>query len=112
MQHDSIKEQRPGHHVPVRLILATLALAAATAASSLPVLAKEQANQSANPDQATDDNKIRCRKIEVTGSLVRKTKVCKTVAEWRAIGDKGNRNVRDLVESGQVCAGGPACNGS
>lgn len=76
--------------------------------TSAPLFAKDAA---AN-DTATDDNKIRCRKIEVTGSLVRKTKVCRTVAEWREISDKGNRNVRDIVESGQVCAGGSACNGN
>ena len=49
--------------------------------------------------------------ISGTGSLVKKTKVCRTVAEWRQISTKGNQNVRDLVESGQVCAGGPMCTG-
>lgn len=65
----------------------------------------------ASDDSQSDDNKIRCRKMAVTGSLVKKTKVCRTVAEWREISAKGNQNVRDIVESGQVCAGGPQCNG-
>ena len=66
----------------------------------------------ATSNEATsDDNKIRCRKIEVIGSLAKRTKVCRTVAEWRSISDKGNRNARDVVESGQTCAGGPMCNG-
>lgn len=65
----------------------------------------------ASDDANSDDNKIRCRKLAVTGSLVKKTKVCRTVAEWREISEKGNRNVRDLVESGNVCTGGQ-CNGS
>lgn len=66
---------------------------------------------SATDDTNSDDNKIRCRKIEITGSLVKKTKVCRTVAEWRSMTDKGNRNARDIIESGNVCTGGPACNG-
>jgi len=68
-------------------------------------------NAAASDEAATDDDKIRCRKIAVTGSLVRKTKVCRTVAEWRSISAKGNQNARDIIESGNVCTGGPACNG-
>lgn len=77
--------------------------------SSSAAFAKDAA---ASNDSASDENKIRCRKIEVTGSLVRKTKVCRTVAEWREISEKGNRNVRDLIESGNVCAGGPCAGGN
>lgn len=77
--------------------------------ASTSAIAKEAA---ANEDSASDDDKIRCRKIEVIGSLAKKTKVCRTVAEWKSMSDKGNRNARDVVESGQVCAGGPMCNGN
>jgi hypothetical protein len=76
--------------------------------ASTAAFAKDAAASSETP---TDDDKIRCRKVEVIGSLVKKTKVCKTMAEWRSIGDKGNRNARDVIESGQVCAGGPQCRG-
>ena len=86
------------------LILAAAASCLWMPLATTSVRAKDAA---ANGDEQNDDNKIRCRKIEVTGSLVKKTKVCKTVAEWRQISLKGNQNVRDLVESGQVCAGGP-----
>ncbi|MBA4780503.1 MAG: hypothetical protein A2792_15155 [Sphingomonadales bacterium RIFCSPHIGHO2_01_FULL_65_20] len=84
-------------------------LAAAASCISMPltavsVYAKQPTNKE---DPQSDDNKIRCRKIESTGSLIKKSKVCKTVAEWRMISTKGNQNVRDLVESGQICAGGP-----
>ena len=71
------------------------------------------AKEAAASDEAqAGDEKIRCRKVAVIGSLVKKTKVCKTVAEWRMISDKGNRNARDVIESGQSCAGGPMCNGN
>jgi hypothetical protein len=36
----------------------------------------------------------------VTGSLVKKGKVCKTAAEWRRITESGNDNARSLVENG------------
>ena len=87
-----------------------LAVALTTSLSAAPVLAgNEQAKPvktaSTDPDQA-----IKCRKVEVTGSLVKKGKVCKTVAEWKEIQANGNRTARAIVESGAVCAGG-SCGG-
>ena len=89
-----------------------LALALTTSLSAAPVLAgNEQAKPvktaSTDPDQA-----IKCRKVEVTGSLVKKGKVCKTVAEWKEIQANGNRTARAIVESGAVCAGGSCGNGN
>ena len=54
------------------------------------------------PDTAaTDpDQKIKCRRVEVTGSLLKKGKVCRTVAEWRRIVESGNRTARAVVEEG------------
>lgn len=57
--------------------------------------AKTNSAQADNPD-----NKIRCRKVEVTGSMVKKGRVCKTVAEWRNIISNGNENARTLVIDG------------
>jgi hypothetical protein len=48
-----------------------------------------------DPDQA-----IKCRTVRVTGSLVKKGKVCKTLAQWRAMTDSGNDLARRLVEDG------------
>lgn len=62
--------------------------------------ASTAARQSPDPDQ-----KIRCRKVEVSGSLIKKGKVCRTIAEWREIMSNGNRTARAIVESGQICAG-------
>lgn len=39
-----------------------------------------------------------CRKIEITGSLVRKERVCKTKAEWRQVEEWGNRRARAIIE--------------
>lgn len=47
---------------------------------------------------ATDANYIRCRRIEVSGSLVKKLRVCNTNANWKRIGDKGNQEARDSME--------------
>jgi hypothetical protein len=46
------------------------------------------------------DNAIRCRTVRVTGSLVKKGKVCKTLAEWRKMTESGNDLARRLVEDG------------
>jgi hypothetical protein len=42
----------------------------------------------------------------VTASLVKKGKVCKTLAEWRRIIESGNENARRLVEDGTSRPGG------
>lgn len=46
---------------------------------------------------ATDADYIRCRRMEVPGSLVKKLRVCKTNTEWRQYADKGNQDARDSM---------------
>lgn len=55
-----------------------------------------------SPDTAANDpdQEIKCRKVEVTGSLLKKGKVCRTVAEWRRIIENGNRTARAVVQEG------------
>lgn len=79
-----------------------IAIALTASLSATPSFADEgTAKQSASdPDQ-----KIKCRKVEVSGSLIKKGRVCKTVAEWKVIQNNGNRTARAIVESGQICAG-------
>lgn len=52
------------------------------------------------------DKAIRCRTVRVTGSLVKKGKVCKTVAQWRQISESGNDLARRMVEDGTSRPGG------
>jgi hypothetical protein len=88
-----------------------IALVFTTSLSVSPVFANDGATKStttaSDPDQV-----IRCRKVEVTGSLVKKGKVCKTIAEWKQIQANGNRTARAIAESGNVCAGGSCGNGN
>lgn len=75
-------------------IFAALALVAATA--PVPLLAaddKAQAQLNRN-----DPNAVRCRKFSVIGSLVKKERVCRTNAEWRAISEQQNRDADNLIE--------------
>lgn len=91
----------------MRHIFIAIALTASLSAS--PVFADQGSNKvsASDPDQA-----IKCRKVEVTGSLVKKGKVCKTVAEWKQIQDNGNRTARAIAESGYICSGGDCGNGN
>lgn len=86
-----------------------LALALTSSLSIAPAFANTESSKPAvsDPDQA-----IKCRKVEVTGSLVKKGKVCKTIAEWKQIQSNGNRTARAIIESGNVCAGGSCGNGN
>jgi hypothetical protein len=51
------------------------------------------------------DQKVKCRKIQVTGSLIRKGKVCRTMAEWKHLQQLGNDAAR-LMAGENVCTGG------
>jgi hypothetical protein len=91
------------------LLLAILAIGSMSSASAqapVQVSAAEKAsnapsNKVSDPDQAT-----RCRTVRVTGSLVKKGKVCKTLAQWRQITESGNDLARRLVEDGTSRPGG------
>lgn len=52
------------------------------------------------------DQAMRCRTVRVTGSLVKKGKVCKTLAEWRRMTESGNDLARRMVEDGTSRPGG------
>lgn len=47
---------------------------------------------------ATDPDYIRCRRLEVPGSLVKKLRVCNTNTGWRQYADKGNQDARDSMQ--------------
>lgn len=91
----------------MRNILAAIILTASLTA--LPVSADQG---SAKPAASDPDQAIKCRKVEVTGSLVKKGKVCRTIAEWKEIQANGNRTARMIAETGGVCAGGDCGNGN
>ena len=85
-----------------------------TAPASAPITAPAPApiSQDSKLANASDktasdaDQTIRCRTIKVTGSLVKKGRVCKTLAEWRRIIEAGNENARRLAEDGTSRPGG------
>jgi hypothetical protein len=79
----------------MRHIFIAIALSASLSVS--PVFADQGTSKPAasDPDQA-----IKCRKVEVTGSLLKKGKVCRTIAEWKKIQENGNRVARAVVEEG------------
>ena len=49
------------------------------------------------PASATSEEPI-CRRLEVTGSIARKERVCKTKAEWHAAEENGNSRARAIVD--------------
>ena len=82
--------------------MSIFAVAALLAVSPSTVQAQTAATTPATAPVTTTpedpDQRIRCRRIEVTGSLARVERVCKTVAEWRRLTDLGNENARDIID--------------
>jgi hypothetical protein len=46
-----------------------------------------------------DPRHIRCQTFDETGSLVKKTRVCKTNAGWRRYDEDGNDNARSTMDA-------------
>lgn len=59
-----------------------------------------------------DPNYIRCRTVSVTGSLVKRGRVCRTNHEWTRLQEDGNEHARKTWEGGMICGGGPECRGN
>jgi predicted secreted protein len=88
-------------------ILTTAPVGAAVAQSGA-----EPAAAAPAPTAADDPSQqIRCRRIAVIGSLIRRERVCKTLAEWRQLQERGNDAARQQVENGRVCGGGQCSGG-
>lgn len=48
---------------------------------------------------AGDPAYVRCRRIPIPGSLVRKARVCRTNADWAKAWQDGNQNARDAYDA-------------
>jgi hypothetical protein len=49
--------------------------------------------------ESRDPSFIRCRRIALSGSLVKKARVCKTNAEWAKSWQSGNQDARDTYDA-------------
>lgn len=92
-----------------------LALLTVAAFAAVPALALVQSDSPAPAEStqakgdaadADPDNRVRCRRVEVTGSLVKRGRVCRTVREWRESSSNGNDNARKMIEDSTSRQGG------
>jgi hypothetical protein len=88
--------------VPKPLTTATPKPASASGSES----AGGKSAKASNETVAGAGETTRCRTVRVTGSLVKKGKVCKTLAQWRQMTESGNDLARRLVEDGTSRPGG------
>jgi hypothetical protein len=74
-----------------------LPLAALLAVPTAPLAAASTTEPAAEKLDPKDPDYVRCRKIAVTGSLVKKERICKTNAEWARANEDARNNAEDLV---------------
>ena len=82
------------------LLLASIPLQAQAADSAKPA-SKMSPGEIAEYNkglESTDPAYIKCRRIEETGSLIGKKRVCRTNAQWVAMANSANRETRDMIE--------------
>lgn len=91
----------------MRLIaIAMIAAFAALPAQTLMAQNSEPAPPADSAARQDGDERVVCRRVDVTGSLIKRGRVCRTVAEWRRITENGNSNARKMVEEGTTKGGG------
>ena len=61
-----------------------------------------------NATPVDPDQKVRCQREDVTGSLIAVKRVCHTVAEWRKMSDEAQRGAQRALDQGNIC---PSCQG-
>ncbi|MCW3797963.1 hypothetical protein OMW55_09120 [Sphingomonas sp. BN140010] len=66
------------------------------------LLSAAPAPATVQPTAADADQRIKCRKIPVTGSLAGYTKECHTVAEWRKLDNAGSDTAREMQDKGLI----------
>jgi hypothetical protein len=79
---------------PVTVTAATGDITGPTSAATNEQIAAHNASR-----QPRDPDFIRCRRLAVPGSLVKKARVCKTNAEWARSWAVGNQNARDTYDA-------------
>lgn len=91
----------------MRLIAITLIAAfASLPAQSLMAQNGETPPAAETAKNGEGDQRVVCRRVDVTGSLIKRGRVCRTVAQWRQITENGNYNARKMVEEGTTKGGG------
>jgi len=82
--------------LPLAVLL--LAPVGTSALSQAPASDTSSANEAEPAAPADDSTKIKCRSISITGSLAKKERVCKTIAEWRRLREAGSDAARAFVD--------------
>lgn len=77
-----------------RALLSAFALAIVPSA---PVLSTSPTESAVEKIDTRAPDYVRCRKLSVTGSLVKKERICKTNAEWAKASETTQNDANDLV---------------
>ena len=68
------------------------------------LLSAVPANAQSSDKDRRDPDYVRCRLIDVTGSLVKKEKICRTNREWEAMRVRGNSEAERFIEQNRTAA--------
>jgi len=79
----------------MRFLSATLTLALASIA--VPAFAEEPTDAPRIVDRSSPDY-VRCKRLQVTGSIASRPRVCKTNAEWANLATRGQAEAAKLIE--------------
>ncbi|RXZ64093.1 hypothetical protein [Pelagerythrobacter rhizovicinus] len=74
-------------------------------AASIPAVAFVQAASGPGVEpngQTADGEQVECRRIKVTGSRIKRKRICMTVAQWEEQGRQGRNQATEMQDSGTI----------
>lgn len=92
--------------LPVREFLFAGWLALVAAPAALAADPAPAAGEKVAAAEAADENPVVCKRVAVTGSRVKKEKICKTQREWEAYSQRAKDYMRGLERGGAHQPGG------
>ncbi|SFP22197.1 hypothetical protein [Qipengyuania nanhaisediminis] len=76
--------------------------ASSASAQATPAASNQPVEEEASEDAEVDQNEVDCRRIKVTGSRVRKKKICMTFAQWEAYGRNSRNAATEMQDAGSI----------
>lgn len=77
---------------------------AATGATILPIVLAQSTSQAPaeTNDEKADPNAVECRRVKVTGSRIKRKRICMTLSQWEEQGRQSRGMATDIQDAGTI----------
>ncbi len=87
---------------PFLIFVAAMAAGPAAAAEAPQPADAAEAPKTADKGEVDPKSEIKCKRQSVTGSRVKRVKVCKTIAQWESDEELNRSSAKDTIDRGST----------